>query len=256
MPGDIIRPSAMYRQLADRLADSIAAGDFPPGTVLPSETQLMERYKVSRPTVRAAVAELRTMGLVESQHGKGTFVRRPSAPTTSIQRTITRSGKTFTAGQQQFTEIEPPTVTRTETIGAAAAFLERDEEAAFAVDRLLVEATTHARASHRTVIPFDVAERFPSLAEEPNTAPAEIYGLFAAAGQVLEWSETVTARSPFPDERTTLNMPESAPILITHRVTHGTDGRPLLLEELKVSAEQARLTFRVTADKTPPKRAG
>lgn len=32
------------------------------------------------------------------------------------------------------------------------------------------------------------------------------------------------------------------------RVIHGTDDRPLILEELRTSASQAQLTYRITAD--------
>ncbi|WP_405948339.1 GntR family transcriptional regulator [Streptomyces prunicolor] len=247
MPGDIVRPSPMYKQLADRLAEAIAEGEYEPGSVLPSETQLMERYSVSRPTVRSAIAELRSMGLVESQHGKGSFVRAHGLPAAVIERTITRSGKSFALGWPA-EEVELPAVTRGEAAGIAATLLDRSDEAVFITDRLLADPTTGARAAHRTLIPFAVAEEIPSLAKHPDAEPVDIYAELAAAGHTLTWTETVTARTALPDERADLNLTDGIPILITYRVTASADGRPLILEELRVSADRARLTFRISTE--------
>jgi GntR family transcriptional regulator len=238
----------MYKQLADRLADAIAEGQYPPGSMLPSETQLMERYGVSRPTVRSAVAELRNMGLADSQHGRGTLVRNTALPPAAIPRTITRTGKQYTtsAGWDPI-EAEPATVTRGHATGVVARLLERDEEAVFIVDRLLVHPVT-GRTSHRTIIPFDVAAQVPELAETPDAQPAAIYAALTAAGHQLTWTETVTARSPHPDERTALRITGTEPILVTYRITATADEqRPLILEELHTSADRAHLHYRVTA---------
>ena len=83
MPEKLQRQPPVYQQLADQLAEDIANGVYAPGSKLPSETELIETYGVSRPTVRQAGAELRKMGLVVSEHGKGSFVRqRPYRPPT------------------------------------------------------------------------------------------------------------------------------------------------------------------------------
>ena len=68
---------AMYRQLADRLRDAIAQGVYKPGEKIPAELQLMQRFEVSRITVRQAVNALVTEGLVIRQQGKGSFVAVP-----------------------------------------------------------------------------------------------------------------------------------------------------------------------------------
>lgn len=63
--------------MATRLRRDIDEGRYGPGDPLPSETQLSQRYAVSRQTVRQAIALLRTEGLVEVEQGRGTFVRNP-----------------------------------------------------------------------------------------------------------------------------------------------------------------------------------
>lgn len=64
-----------YHRVAADLRREIQDGVYAPGDQLPSETQLIERFGVSQPTVRAAIAVLRAEGLVQSVHGRGTFVR-------------------------------------------------------------------------------------------------------------------------------------------------------------------------------------
>ncbi|QNK60344.1 PLP-dependent aminotransferase family protein [Paenibacillus sp. PAMC21692] len=69
---DDARP--LYVQIADYLEQRIAYGDFPPGSVLPSERKLAVQLQVNRSTVIAAFGELRAMGIVESHVGRGTRV--------------------------------------------------------------------------------------------------------------------------------------------------------------------------------------
>jgi GntR family transcriptional regulator len=66
-----------YAQVEDVLAASMADGTFPPGSRLPSEDRLAERFAVSRTTIRTTIDHLVRRGLVEIRRGKGTFVTRP-----------------------------------------------------------------------------------------------------------------------------------------------------------------------------------
>lgn len=61
------------------LQAEIARGVYPIGTQLPSEASLVERFGVSRQTVRQALRNLREAGLVTSHQGLGTIVERPAA---------------------------------------------------------------------------------------------------------------------------------------------------------------------------------
>ncbi|WP_372515923.1 UTRA domain-containing protein [Streptantibioticus ferralitis] len=93
-----------------------------------------------------------------------------------------------------------------------------------------------------------VAADHNELADNPATEPEQIYALLATAGHKLTWTETVRARMPLPDERTTLELPDATPVIETTRITHGNDNQPLLLEELRASADHAQLAYRITAD--------
>jgi DNA-binding GntR family transcriptional regulator len=64
-----------YHRAADDLRQQIKQGVWPPGERIPAETALAQRFRVSVPTIRQALAVLRAEGLIESQQGIGTFVK-------------------------------------------------------------------------------------------------------------------------------------------------------------------------------------
>lgn len=71
----------LYRQLVEILTAQIAAGDLRQGQRIPSETELSERYRMNRHTVRQAVDELVRTGRLYRDRGRGTFVSSsPEAP--------------------------------------------------------------------------------------------------------------------------------------------------------------------------------
>ena len=69
--------SPLYHQLKQRIAADIERGTYPVGSRIPPEHELEKLYEVSRVTVRRALAELTTEGLLERKQGKGTFVSMP-----------------------------------------------------------------------------------------------------------------------------------------------------------------------------------
>src|SRR6266850_5616520 len=69
--------SLLYSQVETVLASEISDGDLNVGDQLPTEDSLISRFGVSRITVRRAVQNLVSRGLVEIRRGKGTFVAAP-----------------------------------------------------------------------------------------------------------------------------------------------------------------------------------
>ncbi|TXK36176.1 GntR family transcriptional regulator [Nonomuraea sp. C10] len=63
-----------YPQIASRIRDQIHTGQFPPGTVLPSEAELCRTFGVARNTVRRGLALLEKEGLVVTVPSKGRVV--------------------------------------------------------------------------------------------------------------------------------------------------------------------------------------
>ena len=70
-------PLPLYAQVESILATGLADGTFPAGSRLPNEDELIERYAVSRTTIRQTIQNLVRRGLVEIRRGKGTFVLQP-----------------------------------------------------------------------------------------------------------------------------------------------------------------------------------
>lgn len=63
-----------YREIFEKLQGDIASGHYKPGGRLPSETELVRRFGVSRMTVFRAMRELQSLGIVTRRVGSGTYV--------------------------------------------------------------------------------------------------------------------------------------------------------------------------------------
>ncbi len=75
MGGDLpVRQPSLSDQIYEIILKEISEGKYPPGSKLPSENELAERFDVSRPTVRAAFNRLVELGYVRKRRGVGTFV--------------------------------------------------------------------------------------------------------------------------------------------------------------------------------------
>src|SRR6478736_1836117 len=61
--------SARYRELATELQAAVDAGTYPPGSRLPSESEVAQAYGVARGTVRQAFAVLAADGLISTRKG-------------------------------------------------------------------------------------------------------------------------------------------------------------------------------------------
>lgn len=78
-PIDSVSAQPLYLQIKTVLAQRILDGEYAPHERLPSESELMKVFGVSRITVRQALRDLHGDGLVFSVQGKGTFVSKPKA---------------------------------------------------------------------------------------------------------------------------------------------------------------------------------
>ena len=65
-----------YARVKQFLKQGLAAGKWPPGALMPSEAELVERFGISRMTVNRAIRELQSEGMLERAQGLGTFAAR------------------------------------------------------------------------------------------------------------------------------------------------------------------------------------
>src|SRR6266481_9476570 len=74
-----LSPTPLYTQIKDALRARILDGTYKPHQQMPSESETMAMFKVSRITVRQALGDLQKEGLIFKIHGKGSFVSKPKA---------------------------------------------------------------------------------------------------------------------------------------------------------------------------------
>src|SRR5579859_2253942 len=71
----------IYRQVIRSIRDQIAEGVLRPGDRLPASRDLAEALGISRVSVVNAYADLQESGAISAHPGRGTFIAKPSAPT-------------------------------------------------------------------------------------------------------------------------------------------------------------------------------
>ncbi|MGW6060262.1 FadR/GntR family transcriptional regulator [Streptomyces sp. NPDC055189] len=64
-----VTPVRAYQRVAEQIEERILSGDLPPGSRLPAERELVNRFGVGRSTVREALRVLQSAGLIRSRPG-------------------------------------------------------------------------------------------------------------------------------------------------------------------------------------------
>jgi GntR family transcriptional regulator len=67
-------PRPMYLQIKEQIRHRVAVGDWQAGQEIPSIRALAAAVRVSVITVKRAYIELEREGVIETHHGKGSFV--------------------------------------------------------------------------------------------------------------------------------------------------------------------------------------
>jgi DNA-binding FadR family transcriptional regulator len=73
-----MKDKRLYHSVADNIKKLIKDGAYPPGTRLPGERELAERFDVSRVTIREAEIALQALGYVNIKTGSGVYVLDPA----------------------------------------------------------------------------------------------------------------------------------------------------------------------------------
>jgi GntR family transcriptional repressor for pyruvate dehydrogenase complex len=95
-----------YEQVVEQLLGRIRAGDFLPGSRLPTERELGELFGVSRGVIREAIKVLITLGAVESRQGSGTFVAADLTP--MVSRALVLSARPEPGSLSDLMEMRAP----------------------------------------------------------------------------------------------------------------------------------------------------
>ncbi|MGQ4423717.1 GntR family transcriptional regulator [Streptomyces violaceoruber] len=245
-----------YLQIADDLVQQIKEQILAPGDQVPSESDLMKKYAASQGTVRKAFAELRATGLIETRHGKGSYVkRRPPVRRKSSDR-FRRSHRT--AGKAAYlAEAEQAGSTPSVSVLYVGPTDLPDEIA----ERLSVPAGTKVLARRRlyfsdgipteeatSYLPWDIAKDIPELFEE-NPGGGGIYARLEEHGHTLkELSETVRVRLATKQEIGALSLSPGSPIIHLTRNAESEAGRIIEVCDTFMAADQFVLEYRIPAD--------
>ena len=88
MPWSFEPNQPIYTQLIDRLRLAVAAGEYPPGSRLPTVRELAAEAGINPNTVQRALLELEREGLIYSQRTSGRFVTDDPAAVESARKTL------------------------------------------------------------------------------------------------------------------------------------------------------------------------
>ncbi|MGH3556300.1 MAG: GntR family transcriptional regulator [Mycobacterium sp.] len=222
--------SPPYRQIASMLREAISSGRLPPGERLPSETELIEHFGVARMTVRQAVQELRSEGLVVAEHGRGVFVR----PAPQIRRLASdRFARKYRTDGSASATAEADKSESSPQVDRIA--LSREKPNQLAAERLRVSIGEDVVVWSRRYLadgrPVETAVSYLPSAfaddaqiAESDMGPGGIYARLEESGRPLgRFTEEVSARMPTPEERRDLQVESGVPLLSVLRTAYDTN---------------------------------
>ncbi|MGY3609807.1 MULTISPECIES: GntR family transcriptional regulator [unclassified Bradyrhizobium] len=233
-------PMPLYESVASALAAGIADGSLPPGTQLPPEESLIDRFKVSRPTVRKAIQNLIERGLVEIRRGKGTFVTQPK-----IMQELTEL--TGFVEDMQALGRTPSTSLLDQRIVAADETVAR--HLALPVGTLVFR-LQRVRLADSVVISFDETYLPRGLGEKVAGNDLEAEPVFALLEEkydtpLVEAEYKLEAAAADAVAAEALQVPTGSPIFLIERTSYTTGNRPVDYERLHYRGDLIRFVTRL-----------
>ncbi|MFE9248225.1 GntR family transcriptional regulator [Streptomyces sp. NPDC007088] len=251
-----------YERIADEIRASIRTGALGPGDRLPSEAKLAERYRRSVPTIRDALRTLRDEGLLEKQHGRGTFVR---SPRTKVLRTNERHQweKRRAAEPEQVRlatgATEHDTGLVLDDLVFHASYRGITASAALAEAFGLAEGSALLERAYRTRYsaenaPFGLVTSYlvrglvegnPDLLDETKEPwPGGTQNQLRTVGIELDRVvEHVSARPPTPEEAGELELPPGTSVLVLRKISYDVRGRVVELSDVILPGDRTELAF-------------
>ncbi|MGB3517823.1 MAG: GntR family transcriptional regulator [Elainellaceae cyanobacterium] len=238
-------PRPLHLAISETLLAEIEDGTYAAGEQLPSEYQLMLRFEVSRITIRRAIANLASQGLVEAQRGRGVFVKeqhkvayRLSNPLVFFEEDLARQGVTSSIHNLSFDLIPAPDEV------SQCLHLRQPNPQVYRQIKILLINQSPAAVDTSYILP-NLGERYSEELQQQMTFPTlEQHGI------VIERIEATFESSHANAELSQyLDMPLGSPLL-TYRYTAYTQGdRPIVCGAAPSRGD--RLRYSVTLSRTP-----
>jgi len=213
--------SRRWERIAAALREDIAAGRYAPGSRLPNESRLAERFDVHRHTLRQAMQRLAAEGYVKVLHGSGTYVRELVLDY-ALQRRTRLSENLAQAGERAQRELRAAEVCAAGDWAQMLRVSRRSE-----VEVLYTRATVRGRPIGISTCAF------------PLPRLAGIGQAFGATGSITSAlrrlgvndytreRSVVSCRLPTGAEADALARPATMPVLLVQFVNADTDGVPV-----------------------------
>ncbi|MBL6457364.1 phosphonate metabolism transcriptional regulator PhnF [Belnapia sp. T6] len=217
-----IRGYVLWRQVALALEEEIISGKMTPGTPLPAAGEIAERFGVNLHTVRRALQDLQTRGLVVTRQGSGTFVAEavldyPVGRRTRFSESVRRQNH-----EPEGRILQVQTLPADDEL-AALLGIAPGRPVVIAHRLNLVDGRPLCIGRH--CFP---ADRFPEIGaalrqDSSVTRALARFGIADFRRRVTR----VTTRLPTPDEAALLQQPLAVPVLLTEAVNVDLAGAPI-----------------------------
>lgn len=242
--------AALSRQIAADLSASIRSGALRPGTLLPSERELIQRYGTSKSTASKAIALLAAEGLVTTELGRGTFVRsrRPLRRVSAAQRHAEHrsSGKpifdTEAIAQGQVPSRQMLLIGRGQASPDAAMWLQAAPGDEVVIRKRLQLLDGEPAVISTSYYPLWLAAN--TRLESPEALPEGPDELIESLGHHFSRGvEVFRARMPSPEELHLLRLGAGIPIVQMWDVDYDEEGRTLQAAEDLYAADRHEFSY-------------
>jgi GntR family transcriptional regulator len=263
-------PDAMYRQIAEDLRQEIESGQLRPGSQLPTELELRERYDASRNTIRDAIRLLTTRGLIQTRPGQGTFVVEmidPFVTTLSTPETGLGGGEGVSYASQVTAEGRKPDTTtprveiqRATEVVANALRLDEGTTVVSRHQQRFIDGTPWTLQTTFYPIRFVEAGAVRLIqAEDIGEGVVGYLGTQLGIKQV-GYKDKVLVRSPDANETMFFKLPDDGRVAVMELLRTGFDenGEPLRFTATVFPADRNQLVWNIgdVPDDVPSKAGG
>jgi GntR family transcriptional regulator len=241
----IAQDSPLYSHVETVLAGEIADGYLKIGDQLPTEDNLIERFEVSRITVRRAIQNLVSRGLVEIRRGKGTFV----APPKITQELTELSGfveDMHALGRKPTARVISKDIV-TASVGVAEQLALTKGARVVRIRRVRL-ADDVPLSFDETYLPLALGKKI--IRNNLKTEP--IFSLLERKYDVplIEAEYRLESVIADPEVAGALRVNQGSPIFLIERTSYSTGGRPVDYEKLYYRGDLVRFVTRL-ARKSP-----
>jgi GntR family transcriptional regulator len=237
-------PTPLYARLETQIVAGIATGEFQVGSRLPTENDLIGRFKISRTTVRKAIQNLAHRGLVEIRRGTGTFVTQPR---------ITQELTELTGFVEDMQALGQAPSARLIDQTLVAAGQDVGRQLAVARDAQVMR-IRRVRLANGIAISYDETYLPIEIGKKIVTHDLEVEPIFALLEQrygipLVEAEYRLEAAAADDDAAAALGVAVGGPIFLIERTSYSAGDRPVDYERLHYRGDLIRFTTRLARRK-------